>query len=359
MGIAVGVAVLAIVAVIAVPRLRTTKVWVVNGLEVPVVAEVDGHRLEIGPQSRAAKSVRGRSIEVVIRGASGGEIDREDLDASADQIVFNVLGATPLAIEGQIYNRIGITTYEPKPPERLDAQRVIDRDDLDFYWELPREIRQPADGEPVIEKRVLIVRGAWWDTVQTLIETSRPNEALALVKKIGAAQPGDRRVAALLAELEGPANVRRDPVGEPGRPAASTTHDWVLASADGQARLFQERLPHGTCAARCERGGTVVWRATVCLGTAYQARFVAPDCTRAIVIDTSSIEAGDARTKPAVFVYAGGALAESHPPADYVDPDEIPDDGMWTFGKPRLSADGRTVELATRDRKLHRIALVP
>lgn len=360
-----GVAVLIVLAVIAVPKFRKTKVWVVNGLEVAVVAEVDGHRVDVGPQSRAAKVVRGRSIEIVVRTQDGKEIDREDIDASTDKVVFNVLAATSLAIEGKLYNFHGLTTYEPRPAENLLGERVVDRgDDIDFYFEAPSQIPQPEDAGPgPVEKRVLRVEGGWSQTVDALIRSNQPNAAHELVKQVAAVQPANPRAVELLAELQRPheraEQARRaalNPPIDPNRP--KNMHDWVLASADGQAKLIHDWVPPGTCAARCERGGSAVWRAQTCLGTTYQARFVAPDCSRVVVVQTASLDGADASTKQTVFVYVDGALAESHTPAEYLGDSAVPDDGMWLFGKPRLGTDGRSVELVTRDQKIHHIALV-
>ena len=311
---------------------ETVPVWVVNGLDVAVDANVSGKHISVPANGQAMTRMKKSKFWVVVSTEAGVEIDRETIKRRTNDttVVFNVLGAAPLSIQPKLYSFHGITMDRPGPSTDLRYQRVIERDDIDFYFESPERVPEGDEPGPVT-KRVLRHGGRWLSTVQWLHDQRRFDDGIALATAVQAAQP-EEDISTVLEQLRFAKEAR-----------ASSGYRWVVQSPDAEARLYHEQAADGSCTMRCEVvGGGVEWTVEGCVATAQDQRFISAGCARAVIVRAKLPPNVLEPTSVALAfdrgVIANRVLAESVATVG-------PDGTVRYNGRTGISADGRNFEI--------------
>lgn len=318
-------------------------VWVVNGLDVAVDANVNGKHITVAANGHAMTMVKSSKFWIVVSGPGGVEVDRETIKRRTNDrpVVFNVLGAAPLAIQPMMYSFHGITMDKPGPSTDLPYQRVLEREDIDHYFEAPDKVPKGDKPGPVT-KRVLRQRGQWLSTVQWLHDKRRFDDGIALATAVQAAQP-EKDISRVIEQLQFAKQTR-----------SSSGYRWVVQSPDEQARLYHEQAADGSCTMRCEEVGSgVEWTLTGCVATAKDHRFVSSGCARTVIVREQLPPNGFQPTSVAL-AFERGVLA-SDVSASSVSATVAADGTIRYMGRIRVGADGRNFEIP----EINGVRLIP
>ncbi len=202
---AVGAATVATAAAIAFAALqsgRTADVWLVNGLDVPVVVEAGGaranlpsgrrevHKMPVGKQRFKATAAGGRVIE---------ELDA-DVPRWTDLVAYNVVGAAPLYAEGVIYHAKGSS-----PPKEEEAQvqffagrSFVTRDRVPYLFKTaPNDIEMGSGSKREVRWRADLLDGGWRSSTGYLAFKKRYAEASAVAAAVARAEPAEGEAFAI------------------------------------------------------------------------------------------------------------------------------------------------------------------
>jgi hypothetical protein len=283
---------------------------------------------------------------IVVSRENGPEVDRETIKRRTNDtpVVFNVLGAAPLAIVPTMYSFHGITMDKPGPGNDLPFRRVLEIDGVDFYFEAPAKVPKGDEPGPVT-KQVLRHTGRWLSTVQWLHDQRRFDEAIALATAVQAAQP-EKDIANVVEQLK-----------YAQQSGTSSGYRWVTQSPDQQARLYHEQAADGSCTMRCERvGGGVEWTIAGCVASATDQRFVSSGCLRTVIVRQKLPPNGFHPTS-VVLAFDRDVLVTDHAAESFSA--TVSKDGTIQFMAPvRIRPDGRYVEIPDMN-GMRLVALTP
>jgi len=352
-----------IAAVIIVRRLHKADVWVVNGLEVTLDVEVGGTHVTVPSRGQAVVKARGKAFNVVARLPDGTVVDsaRGERETRDTPFVFNILSAAPLSTPGVIYTFSGFTMDKPREGTQLWYRRTVEFPNIDFYFEAPTTIEKPSTPGPV-QKMVLRANGIWLDTFHYLMEHHRLADARQLAEAVSVAQPDSADVASALEQVaSGEEQTAAGAAAAKTRSDNKTTQEaqWTTWSLNKQMQLSQAPAADGACTLTCTTAsGEAVWSSSQCIATSRDIRFLAGDCSRAVIIHREVDKGTHWREGNVVLVYEKGELVESHTAGEYVS--LAPRDGDhfdWLPNGPHLRDDQHFIELATTDNQVHVIRL--
>lgn len=198
--------------------------WVVNGLQRPVVINLDGQSLTLAPgQNTRVELESDRSIQVVTKTADGLPIESFEvkLDSDLSPKVYNVAQAAGLVEWTAMYGG-GV----PPAPRDQGAKRWLDTRADHVFEEPPQSIRSRSGGST--------------RTVLTALPGSDPGQSLGALS-----QPDDQRQMAL-------AHVLWDPSDAPG------TLSWIYSALKmpGVNDVLRQRLsrnPNDVLALRAQQ----------------------------------------------------------------------------------------------------------
>ncbi|AUX46437.1 uncharacterized protein SOCE26_079430 [Sorangium cellulosum] len=177
--------------------LRHAPLWVVNGLDLPVVVEIDGARREIGPGERSSSWTSTGMHRVRVLTREGAVIDEgafwmEEAGSNALHVV-NVLGAAPVYVETVEYTR--------RTDERTDKERKIEflggrpfasRYDVDYVFEAPpQSLSTKSYSGNLLKTHADVAPGGWRSTAGYFSANQQPDVAASLARAVSRAQPGD------------------------------------------------------------------------------------------------------------------------------------------------------------------------
>lgn len=304
----VGIVVAGIAAYIAVRLVRgpsMTTVWIVNAFDFPLEATVGKRHLTVPAHKESSVRVPQKPVWVVVT-ANGIEVDRERLAPTRDNIVFNPLGAAHLATVGELYaSHPTITTLEPGS-EDFGTARVVEPTGVDYWFGAPDKIMLTRTKGGPTEKRIFRHLGTWEGAAMTLLDQGREADAKKLYDIVVAVQ-GEGPATASVARYH--AATQPAPVVDRPVPA----EHWVAQSAEKEVTLTQQSTGAHKCTLQCARNtGEVVWSAEECISSDPDVRFVAPDCSRVIILRHRAERDGNV-----AFVYDGPTLVESHSAAEF------------------------------------------
>lgn len=169
----------------------SSKVWLVNALDVPVDVVVDGAKVPVPAGSKVDVRLRAgiRAVRVESR---SGEILEEglfDVRGGYNVVVYNVLGAAPLY---QAEISYGSRSGTPPEPEFLGGQRAVNRDHVDFVFVEPPSTISVQSGDRGIRKHFDLLQGGWKTTVSFLgMKDPRSSVMAELCRAVARAQPED------------------------------------------------------------------------------------------------------------------------------------------------------------------------
>jgi hypothetical protein len=303
-------------------KLSKVTVSVVNGFDMPIKAKIGDKHVVVPAHEHVSVRVRCRPCQVVVTTESGVMIDRTKLDPSGEHVVFNPLGASTMANVGEMYNVHGLTSLEPKPSIEYFFERVVEPTGADYYFDAPHMIPK-GNTKGTIEIRIFEQRMGWEATMLGLIERGERAEAKKLYETVVSIQgesAATSRVAGYLAE------------NAPAQPAKRVKREdsWATMSADNEVGLYQQW--NGTqCKLICQHfNADTLWTADECIAKQEDIRFVAPDCSRTIIVrDKGKV----------VSIYDQAALVETHNADEY----------GGRLSNVHLAADGHHVEFTTAD----------
>lgn len=349
-------AIIALVAAAGLIYLRVRKVehrvYVVNGLDVPLDVNITGTHVTVPAQGHVAATVKvRRSLWFVASRTDGTEVDRQSFTPRKDggPVVYNVLAATPMFTAGEMYSFSGITIDKPHDGDHIMYQPFVQRAGIDFYFDVPQHIPKPSKPGPV-EKWFLKEGGDWKSTVQWLVDNKRLDDAIKLAEAVRIAEPDSSEVATVVERLD---QIKHPPPAPPPK----SPHDWTVYSPHEEARLVQVTKDDGSCEARCEvKTSGFVWSRGACLASNADDRFVAPDCSRVVIV-RRTMEAPDSVV---VSVYASpgspSVRDESHRALELTASTAR---GEWLASPAHLDKNQRSIELETVDHKTHTFPLWP
>jgi hypothetical protein len=121
--------------------------YVVSGLPMPVVANVGGTQLSIGPESQASIVLGTGQHDIVITTTDGRELERGSLAARAgeDVLAWNVLGAAPLYREDVVYGPSAFGPPQGPEPELACGRTDVHWGSVDYpFVEPPASIQMSS-----------------------------------------------------------------------------------------------------------------------------------------------------------------------------------------------------------------------
>jgi hypothetical protein len=346
---------LLIAAALIISERLKVQVWVVNGLDVPLLVKLGEKSLPVGAKSKASIKVPRRSFEVVATRSNGTVVDRETItpEISGSKIVFNVLGASPLHVYGVLYSFHGLTMDTPQATTMF-FRRVLEREDIDYFFEdAPMKIEVDSNDKPGPKEKLVLSADADW---RMSLSADRAAEALKLAEAVAAAEPEVQEA------LDAVERLKPQPVVAP---RVKTREDWQTTSLDSHARLMQRPAAEGKCDVRCDTPNGNAWTmsAVECIAREPDDRFVTSDCNRVVVVRRVGERPQNWRESGVVFVYSRGFLDETIPTGRFLtDESKLQPAGtgfVWLFGGAHASSDGLWVEFESADRKKHRVPLTP
>ena len=166
-------------------------VWLVNGLPVPVIVDVDGTQRRIEPEGRTSFMTRTGLHRVRVLPAAGGDpIEDGPVDIPSRAFVaYNPLGAAPLYEATVIYSALD-TGREPAVTI-LSGPRVIARDRADFVFEDPPQSIQVKGGQSTSRTLITQAKGGHRATMRYLLEHAKGRQAAEIARGIALAAPAD------------------------------------------------------------------------------------------------------------------------------------------------------------------------
>ncbi|WP_437672075.1 hypothetical protein [Sorangium sp. So ce131] len=185
--------------------LRHAPLWVVNGLEVPVVVEIDGARREVGPGERSSSWTSTGMHRARVLTREGAVIDEgafwmEEAGSNALH-VYNVLGAAPVYVETVEYARRTDDRREKEPKvEFLGGRPFASRYGVDYVFEAPpSSLSTKSSSGNLLKTHADVAPGGWRSTAGYLSANQQPDVAAGLARAVSRAQRGDlaARAAAL------------------------------------------------------------------------------------------------------------------------------------------------------------------
>jgi hypothetical protein len=173
---------------------RHGQLLLVNGLDVPVVVEIDGGRTALGPGERGMLRLSLGAHEARVLSPSGALIDEDAITiAHAGTEAFqayNVLGAAPLFVETVEYTSRATPDKEPTIAFH-GGHRFVAVEHVDYLFEKPPQSLQVQQPSGVVHKiYVDVLAGGWRSTVGYLL-SREPARAADVATALTLAAPDD------------------------------------------------------------------------------------------------------------------------------------------------------------------------
>jgi hypothetical protein len=175
----------------------SSKVHLLNGLDVPVTVRVGGESVKLGPGARAVRVLSRGKQHLVTTDAKGTTIDEEDVDVPGGEalVVYDVVGAAPLLLRELFYSKSGRTPADLHAEQLLMGQRVLVHDNVGYpFVDAPQRIA--LNGE-LRTWQVTQLAGSWHGAVR---EHGWLPETVALVERVWRAEPEDEEAASAVVE---------------------------------------------------------------------------------------------------------------------------------------------------------------
>ncbi|MBI5549044.1 MAG: hypothetical protein HY901_34605 [Deltaproteobacteria bacterium] len=164
------------------------QVWMVNGLDFPVVVVTGDRHTTVEPHGREWRLLRTVPQQLEVRSTSNKLISSQRLEVPgrAGVVVFNVLGVAPLYLETLIYS---LHADSGASTQMLTGRSLVVAKDIDFLFSPPPStIEFHNDGSGRTTKRHLdMLEGGWRSSVRFsvkahhFLDAARVAEAVALV----------------------------------------------------------------------------------------------------------------------------------------------------------------------------------
>lgn len=167
----------------------SSRVWIVNALDVPVDVFVDGSKVPVEAGARVDVLLRAGTRSVRVQSRAGDLLEESPFDVPGgyDLVVYNVLGAAPL-YSGEVH--YGSMYGTPPEPVFHGGQRAVSQDKVDYVFREPPESISIKSGESTIRRRFDLVPGGWPITVNYLDEQKHQTAAVAeLCRAVARAEP--------------------------------------------------------------------------------------------------------------------------------------------------------------------------
>ncbi len=169
----------------------TSRVHVVNALDVPLHVTIGSDELDVEPQGRATCRVAAGSRHVVAR-AGDRTLEEFDVDVDGGRIgLYNVLGAAQAVGVTVPYSSSKLPSDAAESLERVDefALHTWVSEPFDVEFEEPPSSVEIPRGQSFATRRVLHARdGGWADTVEALLEVERGDDAAVLAARVACAE---------------------------------------------------------------------------------------------------------------------------------------------------------------------------
>lgn len=180
--------------------------WVLNGLDVPIVVEIDGSRRELGPGAKASawESTGVHRVRVLTKEGALIEEDAFHMAQSGSSAcnVYNVLGAAPLYLQNIEYSSSPSKTDKEPTIEVFAGQRFVAKTGVDYVFEEPPRSISVKNAYGVIVKRHAGVgSGGWRMAAGYLAGKGQLDAAASLAQAVSRAEPLDASAAATASQL--------------------------------------------------------------------------------------------------------------------------------------------------------------
>lgn len=224
-----------------------SRVYVLNGLEIPVRVRIGDAEAELAPRSSAPTTLSvGRGVQSVeTRTLDGRVIEQGSVDASSsdDAIVWNVLGAAPVYVEQVVYTAsptFGAPPEGPEPEVHCGEQTFSVYRVDDAFVDPPASVSLSSSTSRVTRTHLSVDASGLDGCVAWLSAHARGDAAVAILEGVGASTGWDGlRVAQLERALVG---------REDREPMLRAVRAWREASPevlDAHRAYQQEMLRRG------------------------------------------------------------------------------------------------------------------
>jgi tetratricopeptide (TPR) repeat protein len=179
------------------------EVHVVNGLPVPIAAELGPHRVHVAAGSIESVAVEAGDVAIVARTEDGREVDRGTLTARGgwDALVWNVAGAAAVYHEEVVY-RAGPRTAPDGEIEVHCGERAIAYESVDYLFrDPPSSVSLRSRSDRAVRTVLAVAPGGITTCASWLEEDGRLDDAIRMLELAGALAPDDERLATRLVEL--------------------------------------------------------------------------------------------------------------------------------------------------------------
>lgn len=187
---------------------RESTIRIVNGLDIPMTVECAGAKLDIAPKAHVEKNLTSGHYELTTRRA-GNEIERVEIDVPSNHrlVIYNILGASPLAIDRIEYvsdERFRNETNLPRrfiggrpvyvgdrvdyeftePPDQIDlgsreTTRIVTiLNPIDERWEttIAEMMKRDAKAAADLARRIVLIDPSRDEGIDTAIEATRSTD---------------------------------------------------------------------------------------------------------------------------------------------------------------------------------------
>lgn len=169
---------------------RSSKVHLINALDIAVTVAADGQAVRLGPGSRQVRVLSRGRHHLVAKDERGATLEEQDLDVPGGDalVAYNVLGAGPLIAREVFY------TQREKAPDGLGREifighRILVKENVTYpFVDIPEKIPGSAD---LRTWQVTQLPGGWRGALGALRERGERLDALALVEAVSVAEPED------------------------------------------------------------------------------------------------------------------------------------------------------------------------
>lgn len=189
------------------------KVWIVNGLDVPVSVEIDGRPARVEAQGKGEERLSAGVHRVSVRSEAGAVLEERTIDVQPmnDLVVYNVLGAALLYVQKVTYSSYsyGQSKEDPDAVTVYTGVPFITRDKVDYvFTEPPQSIQVKSSGGTIVKWHVGLAPGGLNTALGYLEGQGKLAELMRISRAVAAAKPTAMDAAAyaiFMAEItEGP-----------------------------------------------------------------------------------------------------------------------------------------------------------
>jgi tetratricopeptide (TPR) repeat protein len=165
---------------------RQIKVWVVNGLDLPVEVRLGATSMQLEPGKRASATLPSGPLHAEVL-AGGKSLSAEDtaVPSGMDFVGYNVLGAAPLYFQRAHYSASPSANAEPDV-ELLAGRTLVALEKVDaVFAELPKEVSvssSSSSSESIRTQVEMAGDGRWSTTVMWLLKRHQNEPAVRVAR---------------------------------------------------------------------------------------------------------------------------------------------------------------------------------